>query len=98
MNSYLTAEAASTAPSAQFSKYFVTTKWVKATDGAVIIDTRDSTAYAAGHIKALSMSHGNYIFSRVEGTDGTQISYMISDARRIHQWSTAGYQNSSTTV
>jgi thiosulfate/3-mercaptopyruvate sulfurtransferase len=93
--------AASTAPSAQFSKYFVTTKWVKGhLNGAVIIDTRDSTAYAAGHIKgAINVPMGNYIFSRVEGTDGTQILYMIpTPAEFIKLVNSWGIKNSNTVV
>ena len=63
------------APSAQFSKYFVTTTWVKShLGGIVLIDTRSAALYAAGHIKgAINVPLANYIFTRKEGMGGGDI-------------------------
>ncbi len=93
--------AASKTPSAQFQKYFVTTSWVKShLNKAVIIDTRDASSYAAGHIKgAINVPISEFIYSRVEGTDGTTILYMIPTPtefiERVNSW---GIKNSNTTV
>ena len=93
--------AALKAPSAQFQKYFVTTSWVKSRlNNTVIIDTRDAVSYAAGHIKgAINVPMSEFIYSRVEGTDGTTILYMIPTPtefiERVNSW---GIKNSSTIV
>jgi len=93
--------AASKAPSAQFQKYFVTTAWVKShLNNTIIIDTRDVSSYAAGHIKgAINVPISEFIYSRVEGTDGTTILYMIPTPtefiEKVNSW---GVKNSSTAV
>lgn len=93
--------AASKAPSAQFQKYFVTTSWAKGhLNSAVIIDTRDISSYAAGHLKgAINVPSAQFTYSRVEGTDGTTILHMIPTAAQlielVNSW---GIKNSNTTV
>ena len=87
--------------SAQFSKYFVTTVWVKAhLNGAVIIDTRDASYYEAGHIKgAINVPSAQFTYSTVEGTDGTTILHMMpTPAQLIELVNNLGIKNSNTTV
>lgn len=88
-------------PSAQFSKYFVTTSWVKSRiNGIVLIDTRSTAKYAAGHIKgAINVPSSTYFFSRIEGTDGTVINYMIpTPTEFIKLMNSWGIKSASTIV
>ena len=87
--------------STQFSKYFVTTAWVKShLGGILLIDTRSATKYAAGHIKgAINVPSSTYFFNRTEGTDGTTIHYMTPTPtefiKLVNSW---GVKSGSTTV
>lgn len=87
--------------SAQFGKYFVTTAWVKANLGSILlIDTRSATAYAAGHIKgAINVPSSTYYMTRVEGTDGTNIKCMIPTlpefTKLVNSW---GVKSANTVV
>ena len=87
--------------SAQFTKYFVTTDWVKARLGSIlVIDTRSKAKYDAGHIKgAINVPSSEYFVNRLEGTDGTTIHYMTPTAPEfialLNEW---GVKSPSTVV
>jgi thiosulfate/3-mercaptopyruvate sulfurtransferase len=95
------AEGRGAAASAQFSKYFVTTAWVKAHRAqTVLIDTRAPAKYAAGHIKgAINVPSSNYFFDRIEGTVPTTIHYTIPTPTEfidlVNEW---GIKSTSTVV